>query len=188
MPEKMGNNINHPPVIDGQNYPVWSILIDIELSACGLRDVCRSELSPTTDFTVINNWNQLNVEAVQLMLSRLHPEIIVTVVNSNTVKNAKLLWNKIHEKFAYQTVTNRGRTWVRWECLRFNGNIEEYVKECSKILFDIAEIGIVMPPDIMAYSLLGKISRDSNAYDHVIVSMVLTMNSSINPQLVLEKL
>ncbi|MBW0590482.1 hypothetical protein O181_130197 [Austropuccinia psidii MF-1] len=45
-----------------------------------------------------------------------------------------------------------------------------------------------MPLDIMAYSILGKISRDSNAYDHVIDSMVLTMNSSINPQLVLDKL
>ncbi|MBW0485030.1 hypothetical protein O181_024745 [Austropuccinia psidii MF-1] len=184
----MGNNINHVPVLDGRNYPLWSILIDVELSARGLWDVCSSELSPTSDPSVIGNWNQLNVEAVQLILSRLHPEIIVMVVNANTVKNAKLLWTKIHEKFASQTITNRGRTWVRWECLRFNGNIEEYVKECSNILFDIAGIGIVMPPDIMAYSILRKISRDSNAYDHVIDSMVLTMNSSINPQLVLDKL
>ncbi|MBW0542269.1 hypothetical protein O181_081984 [Austropuccinia psidii MF-1] len=188
MPEKMGNNINHVPVLDGRNYPLWSILIDVELSARGLRDVCSAELSPKTDPSVINNWNQLNVEAVQLILSRLHPKIIVTIVNANTVKNAKLLWTKIHEKFASQTVTNRGRTWVGWECLRFNGNIQEYVKECSNILFDIAGIGIVMPPDIMAYSILRKISRDSNAYDHVIDSMVLTMNSSINPQLVLDKL
>ncbi|MBW0552465.1 hypothetical protein O181_092180 [Austropuccinia psidii MF-1] len=62
------------------------------------------------------------------------------------------------------------------------------MKECLNILFDIAGIGIVMPPDIMAYSILGKISRDSNTYDHVIDSMVLMMNSSINPQLVLDKL
>ncbi|MBW0538939.1 hypothetical protein O181_078654 [Austropuccinia psidii MF-1] len=45
-----------------------------------------------------------------------------------------------------------------------------------------------MPPDIMAYSILGKISRDSSAYGHLIDSIVLTMNSSINPQLVLHKL
>ncbi|MBW0482496.1 hypothetical protein O181_022211 [Austropuccinia psidii MF-1] len=178
----MGNNINHVPILDGLNYPLWSILIDVELSACGLRDVCSSELSPTSDPSVIGNWNQLNVEAVQLILSRLHPKIIVTVVN------AKLLWTTIHKKFASQTITNRGRTWVRWECLRFNGNIEEYVKECLNILFKIAGIGIVMPPDIMAYSILGNISRDSNAYDHIIDSMVLTMNSSINLQLVLDKL
>ncbi|MBW0503152.1 hypothetical protein O181_042867 [Austropuccinia psidii MF-1] len=40
----------------------------------------------------------------------------------------------------------------------------------------------------MAYSILGKISRDSNAYDHVIDSMLLTMISSINPQQALDKL
>ncbi|MBW0495078.1 hypothetical protein O181_034793 [Austropuccinia psidii MF-1] len=45
-----------------------------------------------------------------------------------------------------------------------------------------------MPPDIMAYSILTKIRRDSNAYDHVIDSMVLTMNFLINPKLVLDKL
>ncbi|MBW0469542.1 hypothetical protein O181_009257 [Austropuccinia psidii MF-1] len=40
----------------------------------------------------------------------------------------------------------------------------------------------------MAYSIVGKISRNSNAYDHVIDSMVLNMNSSINPRQVLHKL
>ncbi|MBW0542511.1 hypothetical protein O181_082226 [Austropuccinia psidii MF-1] len=184
MPEKSGKDANHVPILDGRNFPLWSILIDVELSARGLRDICSSDLSPTSDPAVISNWNQLNIEAVQLILSRLHPEIIVTIVDGNTVKNAKMLWKKIHDKFASQTVTNRGRTWVRWECLRFNGNI----KECSNILFNIAGIGISIPPDIMAYSILGKISRDSNAYDHAIDSMLLTMNSSINPQQVLDKL
>ncbi|MBW0590916.1 hypothetical protein O181_130631 [Austropuccinia psidii MF-1] len=188
MPEKSGKDANHVPILDGKNFPLWSLLIDVELSARGLRDVPSSELSPTSDPEVISNWNQLNIEAGHLILSRLNPEIIVTVVDGNTVKNAKMLWKKIHDKFASQTVTNRGRTWVRWKCLRFNGNIEEYVKECSNILFDIAGIGISIPPDMLAYSILGKISRDSNAYDHVIDSMLLTMNASINPQQVLDKL
>ncbi|MBW0535804.1 hypothetical protein O181_075519 [Austropuccinia psidii MF-1] len=188
MPEKSGRDFNHVPILDGRNFPLWSLLIDVELSAHGLREICSSELSPTSDPAVISNWNQLNIEAVQLILSKLHPEIIVTVVDSNTVKNAKMLLKKIHDKFALQTLTHCGRTWVRWECLRFNGNIEEYIKECSNILFDIAGLGISMPPDIMAYSILGKISWDSNAYDHVIDSLLLTMNSSIKPQQVLDKL
>ncbi|MBW0481408.1 hypothetical protein O181_021123 [Austropuccinia psidii MF-1] len=177
MPEKLGTKINHVPILDCQNLPLWSIFINVELSVHGLWDVCSLDLSPTADPSTISSWNQLNVEAVQLILRRLHPEIIVTIVNSDTVKNAKLLLTKIHEKFASQTVTNRGRTWVRWECLCFNGKIEEYVQQCSNILFNIAGIGIAIPPDIMAYSILGKISRNSNAYDHVMDSMVLTMNS-----------
>ncbi|MBW0541600.1 hypothetical protein O181_081315 [Austropuccinia psidii MF-1] len=45
-----------------------------------------------------------------------------------------------------------------------------------------------MPPNITAYSILRKISRDRNAYDDVIAFLVLTMNSLINPQLFLDKL
>ncbi|MBW0562210.1 hypothetical protein O181_101925 [Austropuccinia psidii MF-1] len=187
MPEK-GKETNHIPILDGKNFPLWSILIDVKLSSRGLRDIVNSDLSPSSDALTINNWNQSNIEAVQLILSKLHPEVIISVVDALTVKNAKSLWTKINKKFASQTVTNRGRTWVQWECLRFNGNIEEYVKECSSVLFDIAGIGISLPPAIMAYSILGKISRDSNSYDHVIDSMVLTMNSDINPQIVLDKL
>ncbi|MBW0548813.1 hypothetical protein O181_088528 [Austropuccinia psidii MF-1] len=154
MPEKSRRDVNHVPILDGRNFPRWSLLIDIELSARGLREICSSELSPTSDPAVISNWNKLNIEAVQLILSKFHPEIIITVVDGNTVKNAKMLWKKIHNKFASQTVTNHGRTWVRWECLGFNGNIKEYIKECSNKLFDIAGIGISMSPDIMAYSIL----------------------------------
>ncbi|MBW0500649.1 hypothetical protein O181_040364 [Austropuccinia psidii MF-1] len=40
----------------------------------------------------------------------------------------------------------------------------------------------------MASSILGKISQDSSLYDHVIDSMVLSMNEKINPEQVLNKL
>ncbi|MBW0534369.1 hypothetical protein O181_074084, partial [Austropuccinia psidii MF-1] len=179
---------NLTPILDGKNFPLGSILIDVELLARGLCDICNSDLFPGGNAITTNNWNQSNIEAVQLILSKLHPEVIVSVVDGIKFKNAKALWTKINNKFASQTVTNRGRTWVQWECLRFNGNIKEYVKACSNILFNIAGIGISLPQDIMAYSILGKISRDSNAYDHAIDLMVLTMNSNINPQIVLDKL
>ncbi|MBW0510656.1 hypothetical protein O181_050371 [Austropuccinia psidii MF-1] len=175
-------------MLDGKNFSLWRILIDVELSARGLCDICNSDLPPSSDSITISNWNQSNIEAVQLILSRLHLEIIVSVIDAGTVKNAKALWTKINQKFASQTITNQGRTWLTWECLRFNGNIEQYVKDCSNVLFDIAEIGISLPPDIMAYSILGKISIDSNANDHVSDSMVLSIDANINPQHVLDKL
>ncbi|MBW0490979.1 hypothetical protein O181_030694 [Austropuccinia psidii MF-1] len=141
-------------------------MMDVELSARGLREVCHSDTPPSSDPLTLIEWNQANIEAVQLILSHLHQEIIISIVDGLTVKSAKALWAKITIKFASQTVTNRGRTWVRWECLKFTGNIEEYIKECSNILFDIAGIGISLPADIMAYSILGKISRKSKLLRH----------------------
>ncbi|MBW0534844.1 hypothetical protein O181_074559 [Austropuccinia psidii MF-1] len=66
--------------------PTANVLADFLTNAHGLRDICSSELSPISDPSVIRNWKKLNVEAVQLILSRLHPKIIVMVVNANTVK------------------------------------------------------------------------------------------------------
>ncbi|MBW0584000.1 hypothetical protein O181_123715 [Austropuccinia psidii MF-1] len=189
MPEKpLLNHTSHILILDGCNYTLWSIMMDVELSARGIRKVCHSDTPPSSDPSTLIEWNQANIEAVQLILSRLHQEIIISIVDGLTVKIAKALWAKITIKFASQTVTNRGQNWVRWECLKFTGNIEEYIKKCSNILFDIAGIGISLPPDITAYSILGKISRDSSQSDHIIDSMVLSMNSNINPQQVLDKL
>ncbi|MBW0469568.1 hypothetical protein O181_009283 [Austropuccinia psidii MF-1] len=186
--ERIGRDINHVPILEGKNFPIWNILLKVKLSARGLREIRNSDGPPNSDPITINNWNKLNLEAIQLILSRPHPDIIATVVDAVTFKDAKDLWKKLNEKYAAQTITNQGRTWLRWECLQLNGKIKEYVKEFQSILFDIAGIGISLPQDIMAYSILQKVSRDSDSYDHVINSMRLTMNAMINPQQVLDKL
>ncbi|MBW0480757.1 hypothetical protein O181_020472 [Austropuccinia psidii MF-1] len=183
MPEKPSTSqISHTPTLDGRNYTLWIIIMDVDHSERGLCKVCHSDVPPSTDPSSFSAWNQANIEAVQLILSRLHQEIIIRIVDVLTVKSAEAPWSKITVTFASQTVTNRGRTWVCWECLKFTRNMEEYIKECSSILFDIAGIGICLPPDIMAYSILGEICWDSSLYDHVIDSMVLSMNANINPQ------
>ncbi|MBW0500289.1 hypothetical protein O181_040004 [Austropuccinia psidii MF-1] len=188
MSEREVREFNHVPILEGRTFPLCNIFIEVKLSARVLRGICNSDGPPNYDPITINNWNKLNMEAIKLNLSRLHPEIIVTVVDTISVENEKALWKKINEKYAAQTITNQGRTLLSWECLQCNGNIEEYDKECQSILFYISGIGISLPQDIMAYSILGKVSRNSNAYDHIIDSMVLTMNSTINPQKVLDKL
>ncbi|MBW0527266.1 hypothetical protein O181_066981 [Austropuccinia psidii MF-1] len=115
MPEKpLLNNTSHIPILDGHNYTLWSIMMDVELSARGLREFCHSDTPLSSDPSKLIEWNQDNIEVVQLILSRLHQEIIISIVDRLTVKSAKALWAKITIKFAFQTVTNRGRTWVHW--------------------------------------------------------------------------
>ncbi|MBW0563817.1 hypothetical protein O181_103532 [Austropuccinia psidii MF-1] len=117
MSERMGKEANHVPILEGKNFPLWNILIKVELAARGLKEICNSDGPPNSDPITISNWNKLNIEAVQLLLSRLHPDIIVTVVDAITVKNARALWKKINDKYAAPTITNQGRAWLRWECL-----------------------------------------------------------------------
>ncbi|MBW0511826.1 hypothetical protein O181_051541 [Austropuccinia psidii MF-1] len=113
---------------------------------------------------------------------------MISIEDGLTVKSATELWSKITIVLASKTITNRGQASLNWEYLNFNVNIEEYIQECSKMLFDIAGIGISLPSDIITYSILENVNWDSSLYDHIIDSMVLSMNSNINPQQVLEKL
>ncbi|MBW0539753.1 hypothetical protein O181_079468 [Austropuccinia psidii MF-1] len=117
MSERAGREVNHVPILEGKNFPLWNIVINVKLSSRRLAEICNSDGPPNSDSITINNWNKLNIKAVQLILSRLHPDIIITVVDS------KALWKKINEKYEAQTITNQGRTWLRWECLLLTENI-----------------------------------------------------------------
>ncbi|MBW0495512.1 hypothetical protein O181_035227 [Austropuccinia psidii MF-1] len=122
---------------------------------------------------VNRKWNLANHEAVSLISNKLHHNVFISIFNSQTVCSANSLWTKIHLKFAPQTFVYNGRVWLRWECLKFNGNIKEYMKNCHTLLQDISSIGIVIPNKILAYSILGKISQDCNTYDHIIDNLVI---------------
>ncbi|MBW0486528.1 hypothetical protein O181_026243 [Austropuccinia psidii MF-1] len=130
----------------------------------------------------------MNGEAVHLILRRIHQNLLVSLVDGVASKNSKTVWNRINKNLSSHNVINRGRTWVESESPKSTGNIEEYIHECTNIIFEILGIGINLPPEIIAYSILGKIRRDCTNYNHIIYSMVISMHASINPQKVPENL
>ncbi|MBW0477125.1 hypothetical protein O181_016840 [Austropuccinia psidii MF-1] len=136
----------------------------------------------------LEKWNLANDEAVALISNKLHHNVFISIVDSQTVCSANSLWTKIHSKFAPQTFVNKGRVWLQWECLKFNGNIEEYIEKCQTLLLEISSIGIVIPNEILAYSILGKISRDCNNYDHIIDNLVISGEAVARPETVMNKL
>ncbi|MBW0463295.1 hypothetical protein O181_003010 [Austropuccinia psidii MF-1] len=101
------------PVLDGQNFPLWNIMMDVELTARGVCEICYSELQPDANATTTRNWNRINGKEVHLILRRVHPNLLISLVDGVTEKNAKALWNEINGKYASHTFINRGRTWFR---------------------------------------------------------------------------
>ncbi|MBW0532418.1 hypothetical protein O181_072133 [Austropuccinia psidii MF-1] len=162
--------------------------MNIELRARRLYSVCTNQAPDDSTPESLEKWNLANDEAVSLISNKLNHNVFISVVDSHTVCSANSLWSKIHSKFAPQTFINKGRIWLRWECLKFNGNIEEYIEKCQTLLLDISSIGIVIPNEILAYSILGKITRDCNTYDHIIDNLVMSGESVARPEIVMNKL
>ncbi|MBW0482878.1 hypothetical protein O181_022593 [Austropuccinia psidii MF-1] len=174
---------NQIPILDGSNYTLWHINMNIELCARRLYLVCTSQTPET-----LEKWNMANNKAVSLISNKLDHSVFIRVVDSDTICSAYSLWSKIHSKFAPQTFINKGRIWLQWECLKFHGNIEEYIEKCQNLLLDISSIGIVIPNEILAHSILGKITRDCNTYDHIIDNLVMSSKSVVRPEIVMNKL
>ena len=162
MDKIIHRELNNIPILDGSNYTLWHIKMNIELCAWCLYSVCTNQAPDDSTPESLEKWNLASDEAVSLISNKLDHNVFISVVDSHTVCSANSLWSKIHSKFAPQTFINKGRIWLRWECLKFNGNIEEYIEKCQTLLLDISSIGIVIPNEILAYSILGKITRDCN--------------------------
>ncbi|MBW0460659.1 hypothetical protein O181_000374 [Austropuccinia psidii MF-1] len=187
-PSGIYSESNNIPILDGSNYTLWHIKVNIELRARRLYSVCTNQAPDDSTPESLEKWNLANDEAVSLISNKLDHNVFISVVDSHTVCSANSLWSKIHSKFAPQTFINKGRIWLRWECLKFNGNIEEYIEKCQTLLLDISSIGIVIPNEILAYSILGKITRDCNTYNHIIDNLVMSGESVARPEIVMNKL
>ncbi|MBW0560204.1 hypothetical protein O181_099919 [Austropuccinia psidii MF-1] len=78
---------SNTPLLNGKKYPLWNIMMDVELTAHGLKDICSSEIASNADSTTIRNWNCLNGKAVHLILSRIHPTLLVSFVDTHFKKH-----------------------------------------------------------------------------------------------------
>ncbi|MBW0545524.1 hypothetical protein O181_085239 [Austropuccinia psidii MF-1] len=124
MDKVIHRDSNNIPIVYGSNYTLWHIKMNIELWARRLYSICTSQGPKNSSPETLEKWNLANNEAVALISNKLHQNFFVSIMDSQTVCSVNSLWTKIHSKFAPQTFVNQGRFWLRWECLKFNGNIE----------------------------------------------------------------
>ncbi|MBW0463937.1 hypothetical protein O181_003652 [Austropuccinia psidii MF-1] len=164
MEKVIHRDTNNIPILDGSNYSLWHIKMNIELRAQRLYTVYTNQVPENSTPEALEKWNLANNEARKLSLE------------------------KIHSKFAPQTFVYKGRVSLQWECLKFNGNIKEYIENCQTLLLDISSIDIVIPNEILAYSILGKISQDCNTHDHILENLVMSGEAIARPEIVMDKL
>ncbi|MBW0498796.1 hypothetical protein O181_038511 [Austropuccinia psidii MF-1] len=157
-------DISTIPVLDGTNYGHWQMRMKIHLRSRDLLDVCENARSNDTSTSSINKWKKASFEAINLITIRITKRVFREVVNSETIENSHLLWTKISEQYASKRAVNRGRVWMDWQC-------------CS----------IVVPNELLSYSLLGKLGGNPQLSQFV---ETLTFNEDIieKPMIILSRL
>ncbi|MBW0517549.1 hypothetical protein O181_057264 [Austropuccinia psidii MF-1] len=178
--------ISSIPTLDGSNYGEWSARIIILLRSKDLLHVCENDVAPDLSTTALNKWNKSSFDAVSIITSRVSNRVFIEVVKQNST-NAHLLWTKLQEKYASKKAINRGRVWMQWLKSTFNGNLQEYIDENRKLMMAMETVNIIVPSELLSFTLLGKLSGDSKIHQYV---ETLSLNEELIefPELILSKL
>ncbi|MBW0576987.1 hypothetical protein O181_116702, partial [Austropuccinia psidii MF-1] len=175
------------PLLDGTNYGHWHMRMKIHLRSRDLIDVC--EKSPPSDIstTATTKWSKASYEAINLITTRLTERVFQEVVNTTTIEKANLLWAKIEDQYASKRAVNRGRVWMDWQLSFYDGNLQNYIDTCRKLMMELSAVSITVPAELLSYSLLRKLGGDQSLHQFV---ENLTLNEDIieKPKQILTRL
>ncbi|MBW0545798.1 hypothetical protein O181_085513 [Austropuccinia psidii MF-1] len=76
---------------------------------------------------------------------------------------------------------------MKWVSLTFKGDLQEYIDNSKREMLELEAVNIIVQPEILTFTLLGKLSRNAKIQQF---AKVLTLNEELieQPNLVLSKL
>ncbi|MBW0529849.1 hypothetical protein O181_069564 [Austropuccinia psidii MF-1] len=180
-------DISSVPILTGTNFSEWHGRITILLQSKDLLDMCEKPLDPEASTTLSNKWKKSSYEAVNIIASRVSNQVFLECVNQETIKNSYSLWTKINEQYASKRAINRGRVWMDWLNSSYSGDLQEYINNSRRVMLDLESVNIIVPAELLSFTLLGKLRGDSKLHQYV---EVLTLNDDLveKPNLILSKL
>jgi hypothetical protein len=128
-----------------------------------------------------------NDEAIALMVARMNERCFNKVVNATTINSAHLLWSKIAQQYASHSIVNRGRVFMKWSALTYDGDLQIFINNMRSALCNIESVKIVIPPSIISYVILGKLMKIKEL-DQIVNKIALSEDSVETPYLVLDAL
>ncbi|MBW0461885.1 hypothetical protein O181_001600 [Austropuccinia psidii MF-1] len=155
-------DISTIPILDGTNYGHWQMRMKIHLRSRDLLEVCEKSIAPDASTSAVNKWTKASFEAINLITTRITERGFREVINSETIENCHELWSKIADQYTSKQGLNRGRVWMDWQQCFYDGNLQNYIDTCQKLMMELDAVSIVVPNELLSYSLLGKLRGSSN--------------------------
>jgi transposase InsO family protein len=175
------------PILDGDNYTAWSSRMKIFLRGKKVFHACSSGWDETAPQDVKANYLAANNEAISFMVAHMNKRCFNEVVDTSTINSAHLLWTKISQQYASQSIVNRVRVFMKWSALTYNGDLQSFINNMRSALRDIELVEIVIPPTIISYVVLGKLMKVKEL-DQIVDKITLSKDSVETPYLVLDAL
>ncbi|MBW0494580.1 hypothetical protein O181_034295 [Austropuccinia psidii MF-1] len=159
----------------------------IHLQSRDLLEVCEKSIAPDASTNAANKWTKASFEAISLITTRITERVFREVSNSETIENSCELWSKIAEQYASKRAVNRGRVWMDWQRCFYDGNLQNYIDTCRKLMMELDAVSIVVPEELSSYSLLGKLGGSSHLSQFV-ENLIFNKDIIEKPLLILSRL
>ncbi|MBW0485993.1 hypothetical protein O181_025708 [Austropuccinia psidii MF-1] len=159
----------------------------IHLRSKDLINISEKPVPWDSSTTIANKWSKYSYEAINLITTKIIERVLPEVVNAVTIEKANLLWAKVKEQYTSKTAVNRGCVWMDCQRSFYNGNLQNYIDLCRKLMMELEAVSIVVPPELLSYSLLGELGGDTNLNQFI---KNLTLNEDIieKPEKILTRL
>ncbi|MBW0588217.1 hypothetical protein O181_127932 [Austropuccinia psidii MF-1] len=91
------------------------------------------------------------------------------------------------DQYALKRAINRGPVLMDWKRSFYDNNLQNYIDLCKKLMMELKAVSIVVPPELLSYSLLAKLGGETNLQQFI---KNLTLNEDIieKPEKILTQL
>ncbi|MBW0554794.1 hypothetical protein O181_094509 [Austropuccinia psidii MF-1] len=175
------------PILDGTNYGHWQMHMKINLRSRYLLEVCKKLVPSDASTSALNKWTRASFEAIKLITTRITERVFREVINCETIENSRELWSKITEQYESERAVNRGRVWMDWQQCFYDGNLQCYIDTCQKLMMELDAVSIIVPNELLSYSLLEKLGGNRHLSKFV-ESLIFNEDIIEKPQSILSRL
>lgn len=164
------------PILTEENYSMWKDKISILLELKNVKTALEDETKQ------LNKMEDIEVRVI--ILSKIDSITHTNVVTPENINSAKLLWKSIKERFALSQTANQAQIFNKFLYQEFRTEDIPFITQTKISIKKMADVGIDLPDDIVAYLLLFKFPPQL----HLLRQQIMHSDKEITVDLVLNHL
>lgn len=148
-PTILKTTIEAIPLLAEDNFTIWRTRMQSLLNLAKLKDAMTlpDDLEPE-DNSILTS----------IIISKLSPGVHSNIITADNEEDAKAIWSDLLKNFVSSKPANRAWVYKNFATISFDeANIQHFITEIKTGITRLHKIGIVLPPDILAYMILDKL-------------------------------
>jgi transposase InsO family protein len=161
------------PTFTGVNFPIWKRKMWVFLKYKRLLYCIEKPMSEEPSEQEEEDY----LAAAATLGSHISDEVYNHVINDDNIQDAYQIWQELQSGYAAATVLAIFRTWSRWEDVRYEGSMLQYIKDMESVLAEFAAMGLEIPPKLISCGIIARVTKKRSALMETLLSSTALLKS-----------